>query len=169
MDVFVKTVLVVGEGWIMQLMNFWCGKVLSIKALWCQIFHISNWTSVFIMCEGILGCFQLTESDNFEEYLEALEMPLPMRKMMAMAKPKVRQTIKPKYLTLLKRLTYQMMATIGPSVTRLPTGWWWWHSPLERSLMIWSLSLRKWARWILHLKLEAAPIFPEQVTATINE
>ena len=74
------------------------------------------------MCEGILGCFQLTESDNFEEYLEALEMPLPMRKMMAMAKPKVRQTIKPKYLTLLKRLTYQMMATIGPSVTRLPIG-----------------------------------------------
>ena len=43
------------------------------------------------MCEGIIGCFQLTESDNFEEYLEALEIPVPMRKMMAIAKPKVRQ------------------------------------------------------------------------------
>ena len=42
------------------------------------------------MCEGIIGCFQLTESDNFEEYLEALEIPVPMRKMMALAKPKVR-------------------------------------------------------------------------------
>ena len=45
----------------------------------------------FRMCEGILGCFQLTESENFEEYLEALELPNPMRKMMALAKPKVRQ------------------------------------------------------------------------------
>ena len=44
----------------------------------------------FRMCEGIIGCFQLTESENFEEYLEALELPNPMRKMMALAKPKVR-------------------------------------------------------------------------------
>ena len=45
----------------------------------------------FKMCEEIIGCFQLTESENFEEYLEALELPGPMRKMMALAKPKVRQ------------------------------------------------------------------------------
>ena len=42
------------------------------------------------MCEGILGCFKLTESENFEEYLEALEIPQSIRKMMAGATPKVR-------------------------------------------------------------------------------
>ena len=97
--------------------------------------NVFEWQNLLIsnislnMCEGIIGCFQLTESENFEEYLEALEIPVPMRKMMAMAKPKVKpknssltEKIKVTYLTYIQRLTFQMMVTIGPSVTRLPTG-----------------------------------------------
>ena len=41
------------------------------------------------MSEAIVGCFKHVKSENFEEYLEAIDLPLPVRKMMTSVDPRV--------------------------------------------------------------------------------
>ena len=45
--------------------------------------NISN----FMMADAIIGCFKHVKSENFEEYLEAMDLPLPARKMMSSVDP----------------------------------------------------------------------------------
>ena len=46
------------------------------------------------MAEKLVGCFVHKESENMEEYLEALEIPESMRKMMLEMNPTVHRKLR---------------------------------------------------------------------------
>ena len=101
------------------------------------------------MAEKLVGCFVHKESENMEEYLEALEIPESMRKMMLEMNPTVhrrtpRNKIKMIWSAVI-RSSSPMMATPGPSPTRWPPRL--WSCPWRSARRPMTSCSGRWARW----------------------
>ena len=72
------------------------------------------------MADQLVGCYQHVSSENLEEFLETMDIPGPMRSMMANTEPKV--LLLQLHISVhcaLVRLRSLMMETVGQFVTKL--------------------------------------------------
>merc|ERR1711868_18735 len=62
------------------------------------------------MSEAIVGCFKHVKSENFEEYLEAMDLPLPARKMMSSVDPIVEISVDGETWTITYKVAVRSMS-----------------------------------------------------------